>query len=400
MPAGDAHQLPEPVRGRGLGHLAQAEVDALGEQHVEQADAVAAGLTGSHVREGLGEPGGVVHLEQDVGDPRLGHPPVEVGDQVSGPVRHGGPSSRRGARCLRCSRRADQRRPQLGECPERLADRGRLVPELRFAGTGGFAIRSADDPVVGFHHRVNEEQLPLDGADRENREAAVVRELAEPVSEVALPMPGQPRDPMRRDLAEEAFRNIEAPEVLEAVQQPVGVCGIAARLELPEPDEPRHACVGRLFEQMLEVASKPGRNPLGDASFDPALRLDRRVGAEPFDRRRGRQDGSRASAGVDEPADQVLVRPRRLRFFAEPVSELTRRAAREGPESVQAATPASRRPTAPSRWTCSATPCERPASTTRSTSTTTSPPASATTGRASTAACEPYGRATCFAYCI
>ena len=31
---------------------------------------------------------------------------------------------------------------------------------------------------------------------------------------------------------EEAFRNIEAPEVLEAVQQPVGVGGIAARLEL------------------------------------------------------------------------------------------------------------------------------------------------------------------------
>ncbi len=33
---------------------------------------------------------GVVHLEEDVRDARLGHPPVEVGDQVSGPVRHGG----------------------------------------------------------------------------------------------------------------------------------------------------------------------------------------------------------------------------------------------------------------------------------------------------------------------
>ena len=39
---------------------------------------------------------------------------------------------------------------------------------------------------------------------------------------------------------------------------------------------------------------------------------------------------------------------------------------------------------APSRWTCSATPCGPLASTTRSTSTTTSPPASATTGRDST----------------
>ena len=82
---------------------------------------------------------------------------------------------------------------------------------------------------------------------------------------------------------------------------------------------------------MLEVAPKPGRDPLGDASFDPALRVHQRVGAEPLDRRRGRQ-----SAGLDEPADQVLVRLRLFRFFAEPVSELTRRAAREGPESVQA----------------------------------------------------------------
>ena len=100
---------------------------------------------------------------------------------------------------------------------------------------------------MGLHHRIDEEHLPLDGADRENREAAIVRELAEPVGEVALPLPAQPRT-VRRDLVEEAFRNIEAPEVLEAVQQPVGVGGIAARLELPEPDEPRHAGVGRLFE--------------------------------------------------------------------------------------------------------------------------------------------------------
>ena len=37
--------------------------------------------------------------------------------------------------------RAEQRRPQLGEYPERLVDRGRLIPELRFAGPGGVAIR-------------------------------------------------------------------------------------------------------------------------------------------------------------------------------------------------------------------------------------------------------------------
>ena len=142
---------------------------------------------------------------------------------------------------------------------------------------------------------------------------------------------------MWRDVAEEAFRNREAPEVLEAVQQPVGVGRIAPRLELPEPHEPRHAGVDRLFEQLLEVAPQPGRHPLGDAGLDAAFRVDERVGAEPLDRRRGRQDGPRAPAGLDEPPDQVLVRLRLRCFFAEPRDERTRRAAREGPKSVQAA---------------------------------------------------------------
>ena len=41
--------------------------------------------------------------------------------------------------------------------------------------------------------------------------------------------------------------------------------------------------------------------------------------------------------GLDEPAHQILVRLRPLRFFAEPVAELVCRPAREGPESVHAA---------------------------------------------------------------
>ena len=48
------------------------------------------------------------------------------------------------------------------------------------------------------------------------------------------------------------------------------------------PDEPRHAGVDRLFEQMLEVSPKPERDPLGDACFDPPLRIHQRAGAEPL----------------------------------------------------------------------------------------------------------------------
>ena len=69
---------------------------------------------------------------------------------------------------------------------------------------------------------------------------------------------------------------MEAPDVLEAVRQPVGGRGIAARLQLPEPNQKtRHAVIGRLFdfERILEVAPKSGRGPFGNARFDAALRV-------------------------------------------------------------------------------------------------------------------------------
>lgn len=121
---------------------------------------------------------------------------------------------------------------------------------------------------------------------------------------------------------------IEALQVLEAIQQRVAVGGIAARLELPEPDEPCRARFDRFSEQMLQFALKPGRNPLGDAGFEPAFGVDQRVGAQPLDRGRGRQDRSCLPGGIDESACQVLVRPRQRRHVvAEPVAVITRRAA-------------------------------------------------------------------------
>ena len=190
---------------------------------------------------------------------------------------------------------------------------------------------------MGLHHGIGEEHLPFDGADRENREATVLRELAQPIGEVAFSLPAQPHDPVSGNVVEEALREIEALQVLQAVQQPVGVGGIGSRLELPEPHEPRHVAVDRLAEQVLKSTAKSGWNAFSDAGFDPAFGVDQCVGAKPLDRRRGRQDRPRLPAGIDEPARQILVRPRQRCLFAEPIAELTRRVVREGPESVQPA---------------------------------------------------------------
>ena len=48
------------------------------------------------------------------------------------------------------------------------------------------------------------------------------------------------------------------------------------------------------IEQMLEVAPKPGRDPLGDARFDPALRVHQRDGAARPDARAGSQTAPRS----------------------------------------------------------------------------------------------------------
>ena len=49
--------------------------------------------------------------------------------------------------------------------------------------------------------------------------------------------------------------------------------------------------------RVTPASPKPGRHAIGDAGLDPAFRVDERIGAEPLDRRRGRQDGPRATAG-------------------------------------------------------------------------------------------------------
>ena len=126
------------------------------------------------VREGLGEPGGVIHLEQDVRDPRVWHPPVEVGDQVSGsrPARRL-PSFRRGACCLRCCRQ------QITRARAAAASRRRPFVQ-REPALGEPVVRTGRDrqAAVGIS----------DGGSRQQR-----------LSDIAVaPRPRQPAPPWRR----------------------------------------------------------------------------------------------------------------------------------------------------------------------------------------------------------
>lgn len=202
----------------------------------------------------------------------------------------------------------DQSAAQLDEGPQRSAHRCLLVPDPLPAGVHRRAERPADDAVVRLDHGVGQERLPLGRTHRQNGNAAIVREFAQSVGEVALPLAAQARDSMRGNALEETVRYSQSAHILQAVQQPVGVCGVVSGFELPEPYEARHALVDRLLEQGLQAMAQLRRHPLGDARLDTAFRVYERIGAQPLDRCRRGQDGPGTMALVDEPAHEVLVR--------------------------------------------------------------------------------------------
>ena len=78
----------------GLGHLAETQIEPLGEEDVQESDPVFAWRARAQVRESVGETGGGVHLQQDIGDPHLGQATIEVEHELIDVLRHcgGGPA--------------------------------------------------------------------------------------------------------------------------------------------------------------------------------------------------------------------------------------------------------------------------------------------------------------------
>ena len=84
---GEAGELPVIVGVARLGHLAQSQVQPLGEQDVEQADPVAARYAGAQMGEGVCKPECGVHFEQQVGDADGRQATIQVEHQIIDAVR-------------------------------------------------------------------------------------------------------------------------------------------------------------------------------------------------------------------------------------------------------------------------------------------------------------------------
>ena len=94
MPAREARELEEIMGVGGLGHLAETQIEPLREEDVQESYPVLAWRARAQMGESVGETGGGVHLQQDIGDSHLGQATIEVEHQLIDVLRHcgGGPA--------------------------------------------------------------------------------------------------------------------------------------------------------------------------------------------------------------------------------------------------------------------------------------------------------------------
>ena len=166
-----------------------------------------------------------------------------------------------GGRLQGCPLRGVRPRRWRCGCRARTALR---IPDSDFPTCSRSAYRSTrrETPKESRRHGPTSEMSQKGILDISTRRRSLVGLASGGVSATGVAAAAVRREEERR--ATGFAGGVEVPRISRWSSSRFGVGGIAARLELPQPDEPR-------------------------AGFDPAFRVDQRVGADPLGRRRGPQ---------------------------------------------------------------------------------------------------------------
>ncbi len=203
------------------------------------------------------------------------------------------------------------------------------------ANTLRSTVETTDDPVVGFDHCVGQHRLPFRDANSQDRKPPVLREIAHAVGIIPFTLPAQTSHPMGRNAGKQILGEIDALQIFEPVEQPVGRRRVRARLELAQPHKTGHPIISRLLEQCQQLFSDRHRQPTGDPRLDASLGIDESRGTKPLDRGCRGKDSAGASALGYEATGDILVRHRHLGFSEQPFLQLARTTSGEGAEAVE-----------------------------------------------------------------
>ena len=124
---------------------------------------------------------------------------------------------------------------------------------------------------MGFHHGVGHGGLPFHGAGGEDGQSPIIRDVAQIVGEIALPLPTKAGDPMRWDAIKSGRGKPKALQKLQSIQHTVHISRVLAHLELAQPNEPADATFHGFGQQCIEFSPHCDIKAFCDAGLDPAF---------------------------------------------------------------------------------------------------------------------------------
>lgn len=117
--------------------------------------------------------------------------------------------------------RFDERGAKRGEAIQRVGDGRSGVRHPFVMQSLCLAPSLADDPVMGFDHRIRDRGGPFDDADGKDGMAPVGVDVAQAIGEVALPLTAQSREAVRGHVGEQVCIKRQRAQELQPVEQPV-----------------------------------------------------------------------------------------------------------------------------------------------------------------------------------
>lgn len=146
----------------------------------------------------------------------------------------------------------EQGSSQCGKGAERIGDSCLGIGNPFFMQPFRLAPGLADDPVMGLDYRIGDRRRPFHGADGKDRPAPIRADVPQAIGKVALALPTQACDSVRRNTGEQLRIKSQATQQLQPVEQPVRRCGIVADLELAKPDEPADIGIEHFSQQPIK----------------------------------------------------------------------------------------------------------------------------------------------------
>jgi hypothetical protein len=202
---------------------------------------------------------------------------------------------------------------------------------VRAGVTAGFGLAPslADNTIMGINHRIGKDTAPFEGADREDGQAAVARDIPQIPGEVALPLTTKTGNAVRWHICQNALVQCNAPQEFQPVEQAVHIGRVLAHLKLAQPDKATDGTSRVVGQKGIKPVACDTIQKVRNPGINPPFRGNKCIRTKPLDDRDPRQNRLSHPALLDKAPCQILVCPGRFSRTLQPDLEVARPSACE-----------------------------------------------------------------------